>query len=258
MKKKLKIILIPVLLIGIATTSIVGVNLYKKNKEEKRIEQVKLGFRPENLRGLWTVKGEDFTLLFYQDNKLKMHIRSSYGFVTNTTNPMVDVEVTDFNNGNINGLTSTNGSKTSISLRVKDKDSDSYTVNLSFSDMENGFKRLYSKDVVITKSNISFSRSDKKNLTDDTTELLADKFKAYKGQQWVPISINFDENNKSDGLISAGQVAGKAVMVNVLKPGVVGREELNVSFSMEVVTKPFQFRELTESGNNIIHNYKNQ
>lgn len=257
-KRRQKLILIPVLAIAIVTISVGGVNLYNKNKEEKRIEGIKEIFRPENLRGLWNVQGEDFNLLFYSDNDLKMHIRSSYGFDPNGNKPMVDVEATGLGNGIIDGLTSTNGNTTAITLRVKDKDFNSYTMHLSFSDMKNGFKRMYDKDVVITRSNISFNSSNKKKLTDNTTELLADKFKEYKGQQWVPISIDFDETNKTDGIISAGQVAGKAVIVNVLKPGVVGRETLKVSFSMEVVTKSFQFRELIEGGNYIIHNYKTQ
>lgn len=66
MKKKLKIILIPILVLVIASFSIVGVNLYSKNKEHKRIERMNQGFRAENFRGLWDVQGENFTLCFIQ------------------------------------------------------------------------------------------------------------------------------------------------------------------------------------------------
>lgn len=255
MKKKLKIILIPILVLVIASFSIVGVNLYSKNKEHKRIERMNQGFRAENFRGLWDVQGENFTLLFYLDNGLKMHIRSSYGFDTNGANPMVDALVTDDNgSGSINALESTNGN-IAVSLVVINENANSYTVRLSFCDIKNSYEVIYGKDVVITRSNISFNSSDKDDSIKTITDLLIEKFNDYNGANWVPINVTLDEGNNSGELIGNGQISGTATMV---KPGFDSTAQLQVSFDIEVTTKPFEFRELNVNGNYIIHNYKTE
>ncbi|MCT8974981.1 hypothetical protein N4T77_00060 [Clostridium sp. CX1] len=257
MKKKLKIILIPVLIIVIVALVIVGISLNNRNKEKKRIENMNQSFRAENLRGLWNVEGENFTLLFYQDSQLKMHIRSSYRFDPKVANPIIDSIVDDDNlsgKGVISAFDSPN-SNVGISLYAKDESNNSYTILLDFCDLNQNAKTIYTKEVKISKSPMNFSSSGKEDILKMTTDLLMEKFKNYNGEKWVPMNITLDEINNADGLIDGGEISGKALMV---KSGLNGTDGLQISFSIEVTTKPFQFRELNVNGNNIIHHYKTE
>jgi hypothetical protein len=251
MKKKFKMILIPVSVIAIIALIIVGITLKNKSDDEKRINDMKQGFRAENLRGLWNVEGEDFTLLFYLDSQLKMHIRSSYGFDPQASKGIID-SIVDNNNLSDKGIISAFDSPNSgvgISLYLRGESDNSYNVLLNLCDLNQDAKSLFTKEVKITKTTMSFNSSSKEDLTNKIKDLLADKLKDYKGNKWTPINITIDENNTTDGLISAGEITGKALIAS-------SSEELQVSYSLEVTTNPFQFRIILANGNFIIHNYK--
>ena len=210
------------------------------------------------LRGLWNIEGENFTLLFYQDSQLKMHIRSSYGFNPQGASPIIDSIVDDDNlsgKGVISAFNSPN-SHVGISLYVESESDNSYTILLDFCDLNQNGKTLYTKDVKITKSSMSFSSDNKDNVLKMVTDLLIEKFKNYNNEEWIPINVTLDETNNADGLISSGELSGKAFMV---RPGLLnGTDELQISFSIETTTNPIQFRELNVNGNYIIDDYTAQ
>lgn len=255
MNKKFKMILIPVSVITIIALIIVGITLKSKSDDKKRINDMKQSFRAENLRGLWNVEGENFNIMFYQDSNLKLHIRTSFGCNPQASKGIID-SIVDSNNLSGKGIISAFDSPNSgvgISLYHRGESDDSYNVLLSLCDINQNAKSLFTKEVKITKIPIIFNSSSKEELANKIKDLLADKFKDYKGNKWTPINVTIDENNTSDGLLNAGQITGKAI---VAKPGVSSSAGLQISYSLEVTTNPFQFRELNVNGDYIIHNYK--